>query len=518
MRDAPAPDLAEASAESCLESVLDVMRRTLDKPFLTPGTPLFETGATSMDAARVCAALSGKIGITMPLSQFFQEPTAAAAAAWFDAWRDSSVKSAELDDQPKKGTPLLPTQVGFLFDRAAGFDSAGHYEMVWWVTGALDDNALRDAVGDVHRRHEALRASYVVDEQPVAVVDDTSEPELSYLPGAADDELVGARLDEALRAPLRIEDGKVWRVVVVRVTGTDRTLLGCTVHHVAFDGHSASILLHDLAVAYSARRANREPRFDGPAASLAQIHAGYERQRARADVVRQEKYWARTLAGIPSLALPAAAPDSPATVVHVEVPVADATELDRVARRAGTSRFAGLVTVYAKALCHVTGQEDFGIGVPVAHRGDAVLATAVGCLVDVVCLRMRLRQGTPLFDDISNTGELVRSAMAARDVPISVASRLAAGTNGFLPDLPYQTEFTYMDSERPRLRLPPARTTPRARKLPPAVHGLIAEAESRPDGAITVHLCCSADDAVVQFVHQLKDAFSHVLTELPTGT
>jgi hypothetical protein len=37
----------------------------------------------------------------------------------------------------------------------------------------------------------------------------------------------------------------------------------------------------------------------------------------------------------------------------------------------------------------MTGQADFGIGIPVARCGYAVLATAVGCLNDVLCLRMR---------------------------------------------------------------------------------------------------------------------------------
>lgn len=116
------------------------------------------------------------------------------------------------------------------------------------------------------------------------------------------------------------------------------------------------------------------------------------------------------------------------------------------------------------------------------------------------------------------TRQLVVSAMAARDIPISVASRAAAGTNGFTAGLPYQTVFAYTDGVPPRLRLSAARTSTRVRRPPSAVRGLVVEAAGQPSGAVSLHLYHPADSAFVEFGHQLKDAISHVLAELPTST
>ncbi|WP_243640298.1 condensation domain-containing protein, partial [Micromonospora sp. MW-13] len=139
----------------------------------------------------------------------------------------------------------------------------------WWIEGELDPRALMAALGDVHKRHESLRARYRRVDPPVAIIPpNTGMPQLRLLTDATTEQDALNQLTEALQQPLDYTQGRNWRAALIREKSTNRILFGIGIHHIAFDGWSHALLVRDLSHAYTARAAGKTPEWDRPAPTL----------------------------------------------------------------------------------------------------------------------------------------------------------------------------------------------------------------------------------------------------------
>src|SRR2546423_780674 len=117
-----------------------------------------------------------------------------------------------------------------------GTVSAVLWPLLWWLGGPVDLDALALALGDLHRRHQALHAAYVG--AVAGVPDDPGEPAILVLPDAADDATARAAVLDALLRPLALDRGEVWRAAWARSAGTGRLAFRIVLHHIAFDRRS----------------------------------------------------------------------------------------------------------------------------------------------------------------------------------------------------------------------------------------------------------------------------------------
>ncbi|MFI0264718.1 amino acid adenylation domain-containing protein [Streptomyces sp. NPDC017056] len=442
--------------------VADAFRTVLDGCRVTADASFFELGGSSLDAARLCQHLDSALGAAVQPSQVFRTPTVSGLAAWLDA----TAPAATDGTGPVAGLgpgelPLPPEQAGFLFAGAHDTEGLGGLcRVTWWIDGPLDPGALERAVGDVHRRHQALHARYLIrdNETGYAVVpDDPSDAEMVRLPDAPDGAAaVAAWLAAALR-PLAVHDARVWRCAAVRDAATGRTLFGLVVHHVAFDGASETVLAADLGLAYAARLAGRAPVFPAPAATLAEVCADHRRVLARVDLAAQQEYWQEHLELQEPLELPGrtdtdrnAGPGHSRSAV---VSAGDVARWDAHARTLGTTRFAVLAALFGHVLRELSGQEDIAVKVPVARRGSGVLATAVSCRVDLLYLRFwPPHQDTDrglLEQAVAN----VDDALAAQETGGARLARTLVLTGGGEALRPMPS-FLMQDDPDPRLDLP----------------------------------------------------------------
>ncbi|MCX5205886.1 AMP-binding protein [Streptomyces sp. NBC_00237] len=459
-------------------------------------TSFFELGGTSLDGARLCVRIGARTGFPVPASVLVADPTVDALAHWIEA------RQKEPAATPGEGAPgepahtgpleLLPVQSGFLFEQQ--LDPAGtsaHCVLLWRVTGDFDPRVFRAAADDVHRRHQSLHARYVFDRRPVAVLDGPpTSVDVHVLDPAPDHAAALAALRATLDLPLDIGAGANWRCAVAPLKG-DGWLLGVVVHHIAFDGGSARPLADDLSAAYAARLHDSAPRTTRPV-PLAAVLAGHRSQVNEATLEAQHAFWKAELTGLPPLDLPPveALPDgeaptlSPAETApsaRFSLPATEYTALEERARRASSTRFAVLLAAYVEALGSQTGQRDLAVGAPVAKRYHPDTADAVGCLIDVVCFRMR-----PACD--GTTGALprllegIQAALAAQDVPFEEVVRLAADPTRDRSRHPlFQTMFALQEAAPGHLVLEGCTTETVREPEPRAVHEL--EAEVWPDGA-----------------------------------
>ncbi|MFF5535951.1 amino acid adenylation domain-containing protein [Streptomyces cinerochromogenes] len=289
---------------------------------------------------------------------------------------------------------------------------------------------------------------------------DADGPHQSVDPGRAPDfaevDLAALPDAEALAAVERehkrpfATDGEALVRIRVFARPSDESIVLVSVHHIVFDGTSARILMRALFEAYERVLAGAEP---APAAPAAQFHDFVERQRATPPARRAEllAHWRQKLAGpLPTLNLPTDRPHSQVVdrfagdTCFTALPAALAAGIAESAARWGVTPAALMLGAYGAVLATYSQDREFVVGVPVNERTDEALADAMGFMINMVPVRMRLAADEPFRELVGRVQRDLVDGML-HSCPFAA---LAAG----LPQAPapdrspvFQTAFVYQD-------------------------------------------------------------------------
>ena len=316
----------------------------------------------------------------------------------------------------------------WFLDRLDGLSATYNIPWAWELTGTVDVEALRAALGDVVARHEILRTVLVEDRgTPRQVVldpgDARARPELVTETVADLDERVTAAASYCFTLDAEIPV----RATLVSA-GPERHVFVLLVHHIAGDGWSLPPLKRDLDTAYAARLRGERPQWTPLPVQYADYTLWQRELFGRAgdpDSVlgRQAAFWRATLAGIPDeLALPADRPrparsTNRGAAVPFTVPAGVHSGLRALANGSDTSAFMVLQATVAALLTRLGAGTDIPLGTPVAGRADHALEDLAGFFVNTLVLRTDTA-GDPTFRELlDRVREADLAAYAHQDVP-----------------------------------------------------------------------------------------------------
>ncbi|MFL5381090.1 MAG: amino acid adenylation domain-containing protein, partial [Longimicrobiaceae bacterium] len=259
----------------------------------------FDLGGHSLLAIRVVSRVRGVFGVELPLRALFEGPTVAELAG-----RVEEVRRAGLPVLP----PVVPVERDgalplsfaqerlWFIDRLEPESAAYNVPVVWRVGGALDEAALERALGEIVRRHEALRTVFAeVDGSPVQVIAPFGGfmlpvEDLSGLGEADREAAVGRRAEEEAARPFDLTAGPLVRAGLLRL-GEEEHVLLLSIHHIVSDGWSMGVFFRELSALYTAYREGGE----SPLAELAVQYADYavwQREQLAGEALdRQLAYW-----------------------------------------------------------------------------------------------------------------------------------------------------------------------------------------------------------------------------------
>ena len=392
----------------------------------------FELGGHSLLATQVVSRVRDVFAVELPLRTMFEAPTVAALARWIEpaltGERAGGVPA--IGRAPREGRLALSfaqARLWFL-DRLAPDNPFYNIFAEVRLSGALEVAALREAFGEIVRRHEALRTTFRLDDgTPVQVIAPPAAfavpmIDLEGLPqGSCRGEQARLAQAESLR-PFDLARGPLFRAALVRRTPSEHTLL-VNVHHVVSDGWSMGVLFRELATLYGAFAAG-DP---SPLPELAIQYADFalwqrgwlsgERLAAELD------YWRERLAGIPeSLALPFDHP-RPAVesfrggVVPFALPAGLVIPLSALARRHGATLSMAMLAGFTSLLGRYAGQEDLAVGMAIANRTRREIEGLIGFFVNTLVARADL-SGSPGFARLlPRTRESALAAYAHQELP-----------------------------------------------------------------------------------------------------
>jgi amino acid adenylation domain-containing protein len=281
----------------------------------------FDLGGHSLLATRLVARVRGVLGVELPLRAVFEAPTVAGLAQRAEAAlaEGSGAAAPPLARVPRDGPlPLSWAQQRlWILDQLEPGTAAYNMPSVLRLRGRLDAAGIRWSLGEVVRRHEALRTTFpAADGVPVQRVAPPAplplpEADLRGLdPVARDAEARRRAWAEAVR-PFDLARGPLLRALLLRLAD-DEAILHFTVHHVVTDGWSMGVLAREVAALYGAYVA-------GEASPLPELevqygdYAAWQRAWLAGETLeRQLDFWRERLAGAPPvLELPTDHPRPP---------------------------------------------------------------------------------------------------------------------------------------------------------------------------------------------------------------
>jgi amino acid adenylation domain-containing protein len=434
-------------------AVAELMAELLDLDEIGPDDDFFLLGADSLLAIQLLGRVRDRFGADLDVGAVFDAPTPRRLASLLEGEAKNERPPLVPTDSDEPAPATFAQRRAWLHERINPDSLSFQFAALLHLRGELDEDALRDAIGDLMRRHEVFRTSLAErDGEVVQIVHDDLPPPFEVIDGPADSGAEWARLVRSLvRRRIWLDRGPLFHWTLIR-RGPGRWSLVDVEHHAAHDGWSFMIVLSELAELYSARAEGREPDLAEPAVGFGDF-ARWERALASGDLERRQlDFWRRTLDPDPPLIeLPSARP-RPAREsfaggsVRRRVPPELAAEVKELARSEGATTFMAGLAAFAVLLGRSGGVEDLQIGTGLANRRDPAAERLVGMTVGTAALRIDLAGDPSVRELLRRARATVLDAIANADVPFErVVEALAPQRQANRSPL-VQTMFSFDDA------------------------------------------------------------------------
>ncbi len=385
----------------------------------------FHLGGHSLLAIQVLSRVRRLFGVELSIRTLFESPTVEGLAR--SIGREQEGRRAEAGPALSalargRELPLSFAQARLWFlDRLQPGSAIYNIPLAYRLRGELAPGALAASLGEIVRRHEALRTRFAeAADGPVQVIEPAGafvlpQVDLGGLPEPARrPEEERLTREEALR-PFDLARGPLFRPLLLRVGGSEWVLI-LAMHHIVSDGWSMGVMLRELAALYGAVLAG----FPSPLAELPMQYADFavwQREWLRGEELESRlAYWRERLAGSPPvLELPTdrSRPAAP-TLRVAEEPLSLGPEvserLRNLSRRSGAPLFMTLLAGFLALLHRYTGETDLLVGTPQAGRNREEIEGLIGFFVNTLVLRTDVA-GDPAFSEL--LGRVRQTALGA---------------------------------------------------------------------------------------------------------
>lgn len=342
-----------------------------------------------------------------------------------------------------------------------------HYNMpaVLRLTGVLNRQALQATLDEIVRRHEVLRTTYRKTSlggfQEVA---SRSSVPLSLFDwcGERDDEQQ-VRIEALARwngsMPFDLARDLMIRASLARLS-VDSHVLFLTLHHIAADGWSLGILVREFVALYPAFVEGREPALPKLPIQYAD-YAHWQRRTVSSELMQRHlAFWRGELAGVAQLhniptdrlRLPQQETAGRSFCCTVNAPLLSG--LVALGSRHGASLFMVLHAAFALLLSRWSLDEDIVIGTPVAGRDQKETERLVGCFVNTLALRSRVRPGMSFEQFLVQSRASTLSAYAHQQIPFDMVVEDLNPPRSLSHSPLFQVMFALQNFEMGALALP----------------------------------------------------------------
>ncbi|MEU9333246.1 amino acid adenylation domain-containing protein [Streptomyces sp. NPDC048290] len=524
----PAPELADAGPESAgapptalEQSIAAVWARFLGLPEVGVTQDFFHLGGHSLLAVRVVVALARELGIEITVRQLFDARTVRRLAEIACAGT-APVHEAIPRTPHGVPVPLSSGQRRLWMLQEMNPGTASYNSPVWLRQhGTLDIDALRGAVSDVVRRHEALRMRIEMTEDgPVQLAAPATEVpvtvhDLTGLPVAERESCARELLTAEAAREFDLAHDTLLRCSVVRLNADEHLLL-LTFHHIAYDVTSEAVIAADLSARYQAGLSGAAEAVAPPSCSASDYAAWEHRRRVEGHYSAGLAYWREKLRDLPTLELPAdrrrLATRSSTSHSHSHSHAFGFTAeqyetLTELGRQHGATPFMTFLALFGVLMRRHTGQDDLPIGSPMDLRDHPDLEGLVGFLVNTVVLRLDLAGAETFADLLGRVQDTTLEAHAHRNVPFDLVVEDVNPARHADRSPLFDVLFQLSADASPAWDFPGLSTRLEPHAVLAGNFDIEVELTPRPDGGLAGQILCNADLFDEVTVRLLADRF-----------
>ena len=430
------PDPQEFAEPSSLveEELAGIWREVLGIDRIGATDNFFELGGHSLLAIQVISRVREKLKVELPLFTLFDTPTIQQLARGLDSgeWTQNHLPLLPMQSIPRDGKlPLSSVQERLWFlDQVTPGSHAYNVPVALRLKGVLDAAALQRALNEIVQRHESLRTTFANEEgQLIQVVNPSIVCEievtaLESIPAHERERRAQSWLNSEAQRPFELARGPLIRVKLARLAASEH-ILSVVMHHAISDGWSLTIFFQELEAFYSAFAAGK-PVPEIPALSVQYADfAHWQRQWMQGAKLEQElEYWKKALSDAPqSINLPVdkTEPSSGASgragrCIEKFSP-AIAQMLGAFSHRENATPFMVLMSALAITFEKWAHQQDIVVGTVVAGRTRREVENVIGCFMNFLPIRTRIRDGDTAQGLIARVRSVVLDAQGHQDCP-----------------------------------------------------------------------------------------------------
>ncbi|NEB76736.1 amino acid adenylation domain-containing protein [Streptomyces sp. SID14478] len=394
------------------------------------------------------------------------------------------------------------------------------------LRGALDRGALGAALDEIVRRHEVLRTTFPDQGgRPEQRVGPPRPVPLPVLDADAEDGegTVAAVCRAEATTPFDLGRDLMVRARLVRLRD-DHHVLVLGLHHIAADGWSLGVLLHELGALYDAFRRGRPSPLPELAIQYADFAVWQREWLATGPLDDQIAYWRERLEGAPVLELPTdVAPGAARSWHGASQPFSFPPHLWKsvvsFAEERGTTPYMVLVAAFAVVLARWSGQSDVVIGSPLAGRSHSALEPLTGFFVNTLPLRVDVADTATFATLLGDVKESCTEAYAHQDVPFGklVQALRPDRSLGPVPLVQVMLALRDVPGQRPALAGLDVEELDLATSQDASKFDLVLDLVPEPDGRLRARVEFSTDLFEAATAGRIADAFVRVIESALAG-
>jgi amino acid adenylation domain-containing protein len=289
-----------------------------------------------------------------------------------------------------------------------------HVPVVLKLQGKLDIEALGAAMQQIVERHEVLRTVFQQqDGEAFQVIQENVAPVMQVVEASRfTQDVTGLEnyIKQLIRAPFNLSEDCMLRAHLM-VLGEEEYILVATLHHIASDGWSRSILVGELAELYALANEKRPSSLKLLPVQYADF-ALWQRNYLSVEVLEKKlAYWKDKLSGVLPLDLPTdhvrpAVQGTRGAVISFQVDSKLAASLQHLSQKHGATLYMTLLSAFNVLLARYSSQEDICVGTPIAGRQQQELEGLIGFFVNTLAMRSQVDQDasfTALLQQVKTT-------------------------------------------------------------------------------------------------------------------
>ncbi|NEO42624.1 MAG: amino acid adenylation domain-containing protein, partial [Moorea sp. SIOASIH] len=340
-------------------------------------------------------------------------------------FKENLIKPIERNGNPP---PLSYAQQRLWFiEKMALSSNAYNMPLTLHLVGKLDYVALQKSLNQIIARHETLRTTFSeINGTPVQIIKPSFELELPRkdLSGLTPSEAT-TKLQQLFQQEnelsFNLEVDPPIRAQLFQL-GTTEHILQITLHHIASDGWSLTVLPKELSAIYTATLFDKSPSLPELPIQYADF-AVWQRNYLQGETLESQlNYWKQKLQNLPQLQLPTDHPRPPVQTfngagIPINIPAAVTSKVKQLTQKQGTTLFMTLLAVFKVLLSRYSGQQSIAVGTPIANRNRREIEGLIGFFVNSLVMYTDLG-GFPSFTEVLNrVKQTALEAYGHQDIP-----------------------------------------------------------------------------------------------------